>query len=76
MNILRNNKDIKLLDANKSTKIFVSTDKTPKERETENQLRAELQRRKDEGEENLIIRNGKILLFRQPAHKSWADLFN
>ena len=76
MNILRNNKDLKLLEANKSTRIFVSTDKTPKEREEENQLRAELQRRKDEGEENLIIRNGKILLFRPPAHKSWANLFN
>ena len=75
MTVLRNNKDLKLLEANKSTRIFVSTDKTPKEREAENQLRAELQRRKNDGEDNLVIRNGKILLFRPAAHKSWANLF-
>ena len=42
-------------------KVYVSPDLTPKEREANKKLRAELKSRRDEGEE-VIIRNGKIVV--------------
>ena len=46
--------------------VFVSPDLTPKEREANRVLRAELKRRKSAGENNLIIRRGKIVSIRSP----------
>lgn len=42
--------------------IYISPDLTPKEREANQLLRAELKRRKSAGKENLIIRRGKIVV--------------
>ena len=41
--------------------IYISPDLTPKEREVNRVLRAEIRRRRDAGESNLVIRNGKII---------------
>ena len=41
--------------------VYISPDMTVKEREEAKQLRAELRRRRSEGEHNLIIRRGKIV---------------
>ena len=47
------------VDGNLS-KVFISPDLTPKEREANRKLREELKARRDQGE-NVVIRNGKIV---------------
>ena len=42
-------------------RIYVNSDYTQKQREKNKELRAEKQKRMNEGEENLVIRNGKIV---------------
>ena len=42
-------------------RICVNSDYTQKQREKNKELRAEKQKRMNEGEENLVIRNGKIV---------------
>ena len=42
-------------------KIFINNDLTPTQREQEHKLRIELRLRKENGEKNLKIRNGKII---------------
>lgn len=44
--------------------IFISSDMTKSEREQHKVLRAELQQRKSQGETNLVIRNGQIIVRR------------
>ena len=75
--ILTNNMNLKLLEDNISTNIYVSPDRTKKQREADKELRKELKRRKDLGE-NLTIRNNKIVPFRQRAQDTptWASLFD
>ena len=46
---------------NEVIRIFASTDMTKKQREEHKKLRSTLKARKDAGEDNLIIRNGKIV---------------
>ena len=76
MQILTNNKDLKLVtEDNEIITIYVNTDKTPKQRTAEKELRKEKKRREDAGEENLVIRNGKIQTFRGTAQESWASKF-
>ena len=41
--------------------VYISPDRTRQERESFRKLRAELKQRKDGGEPNLVIRNGKIV---------------
>lgn len=41
---------------------FVRPDLTAKQREADYQLRGELKRRRDSGEQNLVIRNGRIIV--------------
>ena len=53
---------------NKSEKVYINHDLTPKERETEKELRDELRARRGNGEEDLVIRNGKIVT--RPARQS------
>ena len=51
--------------------VYISPDRTRQERESFRKLRAELKQRKDGGELNLIIRNGKIVAKRtvpQPSN--------
>ena len=57
--ILRNAKH--LCHSNTYKRVFISPDLTLQEREANKQLRQELRRRKDAGESNLIIKNGKIV---------------
>ena len=85
--ILRNNKNLKLENENlepcaapfcddktKHKHIYITTDKTLQQREAENKLRDELKRRRDAGEENLIIRGNKITKKDEPTHARWNDL--
>lgn len=60
----------------KHTHIYITTDKTRKEREEEQRLRQELKERRGAGEEDIIIRNGKIVKreTRQNAHPRWAEV--
>ena len=54
--------------------IYISTDKTKQQRETEKELREELKKRKSQGETNIIIRNYKIIKATESAHPRWADI--
>ena len=73
--LLTNNMDLKLLANSESIPIYVSTDRTKKQREEFNKLRAELKERK-KTDQNLTIRNNKIVPFRQVAQEAhtWAQL--
>ena len=74
--MLINNMNLKLLENEISTNIYVSTDRTKKQRDADKELRAELKRRKQLGE-NLVIRNNKIVPFRERAQiTTWASLFD
>ena len=59
-NILRNAKVLR--NSSSYKKVFISPDLTPKERATNKQLLEELRHRRQQGETNLIIRRGKIVL--------------
>ena len=56
----------KLRDSETWSDIFITPDMTPKERERNKQLREELKRRRNEGEEGLVIRGGQIKQLNQP----------
>ena len=68
---------LKLLEDDVSSNIYVSTDRTKKQREEDKKLRDELKRRKLT-EPNLVIRNNRIVPFHQAAQGScsWASVFN
>ena len=74
--ILRNNRDLKYMENNVSSSIYVHIDRTPKQRQTEKVLREELNRRKNSGEKNIVIRNEQIVPFRAAAQKPWASMFD
>ena len=77
MEILRKNNDLEITNKNfEDIKIYVTTDKTIKQRELEKALREEIKTRKNNGEKDLVIRNEKIVPFRAGAQKSWAALFH
>ena len=46
-------------------KIYINPDYTPKQREQNKELRAEMKRRMEEGEEDLTIRHGKIVVWKK-----------
>ena len=73
--LLTKNMDLKLTANNESIPIYVSTDRTKKQREEFNKVRAELKERK-KTDPNLTIRNNKIVPFRQVAQEAhtWAQL--
>ena len=75
--LLTKNLDLKLLENDTSTNIYVTTDRTKKQREDDKLLREELKRRKVTNP-NLVIRNSKIVPFqdRAQATTTWASLFN
>ena len=75
--LLTKNRDLKLLENNTSTPIYVSPDRTKKQREADKELREELKRRKLT-DKNLVIRNGKIVPFHQRAQNTttWASIIN
>ena len=83
LEVLRNNKNLILYGENECEldfcneeedhkHIYVSTDKTKKQREEEKKLRDELKRRK-ETEQDLIIRNGKIMK-KAANHARWSEV--
>ena len=77
MTILKNNKNLKLKTKDDDEiKVFITTDKTPKQRETELLLREEIKTRTAAGETDLVIRNEKIVPFRSGAQQTWASLFH
>ena len=77
MKVLKKSRDMELkTEDGELIKVSVSTDKTPKQRETERKLREEIAQRKAQGEQNLVIRNEKIVPFRQSAQRTWAILFH
>ena len=77
MKVLKKSRDMELkTEDGEIIKLSVSTDKTPKQRETERKLREEIAQRKAQGEQNLVIRNEKIVPFRQSAQRTWAMLFH
>ena len=73
--LLTKNRDLKFKANNQTLPIYVSTDRTKKQREEFNKLRAELQERK-KTDPNLTIRNNRIVPFRQAAQEAhtWAQL--
>lgn len=60
----------------KHAHVYVTTDKTKQERVEEGKLRQQLKQRRDAGEVDLIIRNGKIINRRTltGAHPRWAEV--
>ncbi len=75
--ILKYCKDLKLVVDKESRPIFYSMDLTIKEREERKKLVAELKKRKENGQMNIAIRNGKIVnvIGSRPQRVSWASLF-
>ena len=77
--LTKNMKLTLLTETNESIPIYVSTDRTKKQREDFNKLREELKERK-KTDQNLTIRNNKIVPktdpFRQDAQEAhtWAQL--
>lgn len=67
-NILR--KASKLRKSTQYSGVFITPDMTKKEREAAKELRKELKRRKSQGEDNLIIRRGKIVERKEPPSES------
>ena len=72
------NMNLKLLndENNTSTNIYVSTDRTQKQRDADKELRKELTRQKLKNP-NLTIRNNRIVPFRRPAqdNPTWASVW-
>jgi hypothetical protein len=61
-------------DHQKHKHIYVSPDKTKQQRDVEKQLRVELKTRKEAGEDDLIIRNEKIIKKSQKTNARWTQL--
>ena len=60
----------------KHTHVYISTDKTKQEMETEKLLRQELKTRRDSGEENIIIRNGRIVNKQEITERTVRSYWN
>ena len=77
--ILNGSENLKLLYNNESINIYVSVDRTPKQREEHKKLVTELKQRRDGGETDIVIRNDKIVRnFRKingTTKIRWTDLF-
>ena len=73
--LLTNNMNLKLKENDQSIPIYVSTDRTKKQREEYNKLREVLKERK-KTDPNLTIRNNKIVTFRPAAQDThtWAQI--
>ena len=62
MEVLRVCKNLSIIDNNEIKTVFVNIDRTPKQREEFNKLRAEVKERTAKGEKGLIIRGNKIVV--------------
>ena len=84
--ILRNNKYLKLEDdeyelcnckfPSKHIHIYLTDDKTKKQQEADKTLREELKERRNGGEENIIIRNGKIVSTSRRNKPRWIEIYD
>ena len=88
--VLRKNKNLKIYHTNfeecaatfcndpdkRHKHIYISPDKTKLQREKEKKLRETLKQRRTAGEENLIIRNEKIIQKPQATQARWRDVVN
>ena len=54
-------RNLSLTESSKEWRIYINPDRTKHEQKTHKALRQELKHRREEGEENLIIRGGKIV---------------
>ena len=75
--MLTKNMNLKLLENSESTNIYVSTDRTKKQRAEYKALKKVLDEKKKTNP-NLVIRNNKIVPFRPAAQAAptWASLFD
>ena len=83
---LRASKNLRFLKDHISFQVWVTPDRTAKERKERKILVDKLKDRTKNGEKNLTIRNNKIVEklsknfadkpFHESAQKFWADLFN
>ena len=75
--MLTKNMNLKLLENDESTNIYVSTDRTKKQRAEYKALKKVLDEKKKTNP-NLVIRNNKIVPFRPAAQAAptWASLFD
>ena len=67
MELLTKNQNLKLKHDHEVLNIYVSIDKTPKQREADKKLRDQLTLRRDGGDENIGIRNNKIVTLPFPG---------
>ena len=78
--VLKNSSDLKIKVRNEIKPIYASIDRTNKQREIHKKLVEELKMRKSEGEQNIVIRNNKIVKIFQKENAAqrttWANLFN
>ena len=70
--VLRNAK--KLRNTQNWKEIFITPDMTPREREKNKELREELKRRRELGEERLVIRKGQITLLTMEGETRASDV--
>ena len=69
-------RNLSLNESSKEWNIYINPDRTKHEQNTHKALRQELKRRREEGEENLIIRGGKIVSkppFRSDPQVPWGE---
>jgi len=59
--ILRRSKNLRMKYATESNRLFIHQDLTPNQRESRRRLVAELKQRQNNGENNLMIANGRIV---------------
>ena len=84
--VLRNNKYLKLEGEDyelcsckfpsKHIHVYLTDDKTKKQQEADKNLREELKERRNEGEENIIIRNGKIVSTSRRNKPRWIEIYD
>ena len=64
----------KCSDPGKHTHVYITTDKTKQERDEESNLRQQLSDRREAGEQDLIIRRGKIVKKSEVVLPRWTDI--
>ena len=84
--VLKNNKYLKLEGdehelcnckfPSKHIHIYLTDDKTKKQQEADKSLREELKKRRNDGEENIIIRNGKIVSTSRRNKPRWIEIYD
>ena len=71
--VLKQAKNLKSCGSETMSKVFITPDLTLQEREENRKLRDELKARRDKGETDLVIRNGKIVQKQEHNFRNTAD---